>query len=54
MTKFEELEEIAKRHLKIPTLESRNHDSEDFHEVSVWELLTAMERAYEAGRAAGK
>lgn len=54
MTKFEQLQEIAKQHLNIPTLETRNSDSDDFHEVAVWTLLTALGLAYEAGREHGQ
>lgn len=49
-TKFETLEEIARQQLGIPTLETRNSDSDDFHEVAVWGLLNALGAAYEAGR----
>ncbi len=44
-----ELASIARRVLRIPTLDARNSDSLDFHEVSVWELLTALRLAYRAG-----
>lgn len=42
---------IAKEHLDIHTFETRNHDSKDFHEVSVWGAHAALKAAYEAGRA---
>ena len=42
---------IAKEHLDIHTFETRNHDSKDFHEVSVWGAAAALKAAYEAGRA---
>ena len=45
-----ELASIARRTLRIPTLEARNSDRLDFHEVSVWELLTALRLAYRAGQ----
>ncbi len=48
------LEAIARTMLDIPTLETRKSDSLDFHEVSVWDLKTALEAAYEAGRKAAK
>ena len=41
--------DIAKKHLYIDTLETRNSDSLDFHEVSVWAVKNALEAAYEAG-----
>ena len=41
--------EIARRHLLIDTLESRNNDSDDFYEVAVWCIKAALQEAYEAG-----
>ena len=46
------LEDIARKTLDIETLESRHSDGLDFHEVSVWGLKQALERAFEAGRKA--
>lgn len=43
------LTEIAKKHLNIETLETRNSDSLDFHDVAVWSLKDALQEAYEAG-----
>lgn len=43
------LEQIAKDILKIPTLETRNSDELDFHEVSVWGLKEALIEAYKQG-----
>lgn len=43
-------EAIAEKHLHIDTLESRNIDSLDFHEVSVWGVKRALEAAYELGK----
>jgi len=43
---------IAKRHTIFETLETRNRDSLDFHEVSAEGLRRALADAYEAGRAA--
>ena len=48
------LETIAKEHLFIETLETRNSDGLDFHEVSVWGVKKALEMAYELGRAERK
>jgi hypothetical protein len=45
-----ELASIARRVIRIPTLEARNSDRLDFHEVSVWELLSALRLAYRAGQ----
>lgn len=43
------LTEIAKKHLSLETLETRNSDSLDFHDVAVWSLKEALQEAYEAG-----
>jgi hypothetical protein len=48
------LEAIAKEALFIETLETRNSDELDFHEVSVWGIKKALERAYELGRDEGQ
>lgn len=43
--------EIAKRQFFIETLETRDRDRLDFHDVAVWAMRAALEEAYEAGRA---
>ncbi len=43
--------EIAKRQFFIETLETRERDSLDFHDVAVWSIRAALEEAFEAGRA---
>jgi hypothetical protein len=40
---------IAQKHLFIETLETRNSDSLDFHDVSVWGVRSALEAAFKAG-----
>jgi hypothetical protein len=40
---------IAKEHLNISTLETRNSDHLDFHELAVWAIKRALEAAYQAG-----
>ena len=40
---------IAEKHLFIKTLETRNSDSLDFHDVSVWGVRSALEAAFKAG-----
>ena len=40
---------IAQKHLGIETLETRNSDSLDFHDVAVWCLRDALEAAFKAG-----
>jgi hypothetical protein len=49
----EELNEIAQDVLDLETLETRNSDSLDFKELSVWDVKEALERAYQAGFRAG-
>ena len=48
------LARIALDHLFIETLATRNSDSLDFHDVSVWGVKSALMAAYEAGRQAAK
>ncbi|WP_210880281.1 DUF6900 domain-containing protein [Roseovarius autotrophicus] len=45
--------EIARRQFHLETLETRNWDRLDFHDVAVWAIRTALEEAFEAGRRAG-
>jgi len=45
--------EIAQRHFFVETLETRNRDRLDFHDVAVWAMRAALEEAFEAGRRAG-
>ena len=45
--------EIATRHFFVETLDTRNSDRLDFHDVAVWAMRAALEAAYEAGRVAG-
>ena len=47
-----QLQQIALDHLFIDTLETRNSDRLDFHEVSVWAVKSALMAAYKAGRQA--
>jgi len=44
---------IAQRRFHLETLETRNRDRLDFHDVAVWALRAALEEAFEAGRRAG-
>lgn len=48
------IREIAARVLDIETLETRNRDSLDFHDLAIWTIKEALEVAYEAGLAAGR
>src|ERR1700728_800168 len=50
MTAADELlKAIACEHLGIETLETRNSDTLDFHDVSVWGVKNALQAAYQAG-----
>jgi hypothetical protein len=44
--------EIAQRQFFLETLETRNSDRLDFHDVAVWAIRDALAEAYEAGRRA--
>jgi hypothetical protein len=46
------LDQIAKEHLFIETLETQHSDRLDFHDVSVWGVKAALQAAFEAGRKA--
>jgi altronate dehydratase len=48
------LEDIAKEHLRVATLETRKSDSLDFHDLAVWQLRAALDAAYQAGIVAAK
>ena len=53
-TLYQQMQQIALDHLFIETLETRNSDRMDFHEVSVWGVKSALMAAYEAGRQAAQ
>ena len=47
--------EIAAKHFhSIDTLETRNNDGLDFHEVAVWSIRAALEAAFAAGQASNR
>lgn len=47
--------EIATKHFhSIETLETRNSDSLDFHDVTVWSIRNALAAAFAAGQAAAR
>ena len=50
-TPEEVVAEIARRLLRLETLEARNADRLDFHEVAVWEVKAALLEAFRAGTA---
>ena len=51
-TRDQALTEIATQILDLETLDTRNSDRLDFHELSVWQIKKALEAAYAAGREA--
>jgi hypothetical protein len=46
------LTEIATKILDLETLDNRNSDRLDFHELSVWSIKAALEAAFAAGQKA--
>jgi hypothetical protein len=52
MNKHADIARIARETLRLETLETRNSDSLDFHDLATWAIREALEAAYEAGRAA--
>lgn len=53
-TQDQQLEVIARRHMRLETLATRGSDRLDFHEVGVWEIQAALQAAFEAGRASAR
>lgn len=54
MNRDQILASIAAKHLGLETLETRNSDRHDFHDLAVWAIRAAMEAAYEAGQKAAR
>lgn len=46
--------EIAKKFFDVETLQTRNLDRLDFHEVSVGSMKAALDAAYKAGQDSNK
>jgi hypothetical protein len=44
------LTDIASQVLGVQTLEARNSDSLDFHDLAIWNIKQALEAAYLAGQ----
>lgn len=44
---------IAKDKLGIETLDTRNSDALDFHDLAAWQIKEALEAAYRAGAQGG-
>lgn len=45
------INKIAREELGLETLDARNSDRLDFHELAVWQIRKALLKAYEAGMA---
>lgn len=48
------LDHIAQTILGLETLDTRNSDRLDFHDVAVWNIKAALQAAFEAGQQAGE
>ena len=48
------LDHIAQTILGLETLDTRNSDRLDFHDLAVWNIKAALQAACEAGQQAGK
>ena len=48
------LDHIAQTILGLDTLDTRNSDRLDFHDLAVWNIKAALQAAFEAGQQAGK
>ena len=48
------LDHIAQTILGLETLDTRNSDRLDFHDVAVWNIKAALQAAFEAGQEASK
>jgi hypothetical protein len=49
-----ELKKELKKILDLDTLETRNSDSLDFHDLAIWQIKEALETAYNAGKKESK
>ena len=48
------LDHIAQTILGLETLDTRNSDRLDFHDLAVWNIKAALQAAFEAGQEASK
>ena len=48
------LDHIAQTILGLETLDTRNSDRLDFHDLAVWNIKAVLQAAFEAGQQAGK
>jgi hypothetical protein len=46
--------DIARRHFFVETLDTRNCDGLDFHDVAIWSIRAALIEAFAAGLAAAR
>ena len=47
------LEEIARRHLRLETLQTHHSNRLDFHDLTVWSIEAALKAALEEGQKEG-
>ena len=48
------LDHVAQTILGLETLDTRNSDRLDFHDLAVWNIKAALQAAFEAGQQASK
>ncbi|WP_066016585.1 DUF6900 domain-containing protein [Endozoicomonas atrinae] len=48
-TRQQAIDDIASTILKLETLNTRNVDNLDFHELAIWQIKEALQAAYSAG-----
>lgn len=48
-TQQQTIDDITSQILKMETLDTRNSDEFDFHELAVWQIKEALQAAYKAG-----
>ena len=53
-TRQQAIDDIASTILKLETLNTRNVDNLDFHELAIWQINEALQAAYSAGHSANK
>lgn len=53
-TQQQAIDDITSQILKLETLDTRNSDELDFHELAVWQIKEALQAAYKAGNEQSK
>ena len=52
--KKEQIEKIIMSNFNIEVIETRNCDSLDFHDIAIWQLVSAIREAYDMGKTDAK